>query len=115
MNDGAALIVDDDEDLRRLVGAILRKHFDTVDTAADGEQAIAMLRSGSYDLVLLDVMLPKRNGFDVAAVIAELPGRPRIIVLSALARYFTDRFPADTVILQKPFDIDRLEEVLCAP
>ncbi|MBV8520227.1 MAG: response regulator [Acidobacteria bacterium] len=108
----AALIVEDDDSVQRLLQAVLRKHCSSVDVAGDGEAAIEMVRAGSYDVVLLDLMLPKANGFAVAEAIRSLDRLPKVIVFSAIARYFTDRFPGDTVVLQKPFDLDRIEEVL---
>jgi CheY-like chemotaxis protein len=108
----AALIVEDDESVQRLLQVVLQKHCTSVDLAADGEAAIAMVRDGSYDVVLLDLMLPKVNGLAVSEAIQALPARPKVIVLSAISRYFTDRFPEDTLVLQKPFDIDRIEDAL---
>lgn len=108
----AALIVEDDDSVQRLLQAVLRKHCGSVDVAGDGEAAIALVRGGSYDVVLLDLMLPKANGFAVSEAIQSLERRPKVIVFSAIARHFPDRFPEDTLVLQKPFDIDRLEEVL---
>lgn len=73
-----------------------------------------MVRQRHYDLVVLDLMLPKVNGFHVSAAIQELPRRPKVIVLSAIARHFADRFAEETVVLQKPFELERLEEVILA-
>jgi CheY-like chemotaxis protein len=101
----AALIVEGDGSVQRLLQVVLRKHCESVDLAADGEAAIAMVRDGSYDLVLLDLMLPKANGLAVSEAIQALPVKPKVIVLSAISRYFADRFPQDTLVLQKPFDI----------
>ncbi len=108
----AALVVEDEDAVQQLLQMMMMKHCTTVDVAADGEQAIAMLRSGSYDLVLLDLMLPKVNGLTVAEAIQTLPAPPKVIVLSAISRYFADRLPPGTVVLQKPFDIDRLDEAI---
>jgi two-component system, NtrC family, response regulator HydG len=108
----AALIVEDDESVQRLLQVMLRKHCSSVDLAADGEAAIAMVQAGSYDLVLLDLMLPKVNGLAVSEAIQALPEKPKVIVLSAISRYFADRFPEDTLVLQKPFDINMIEDVL---
>lgn len=108
----AALIVEDDDGVQRLLQAIVRRHCEAVDVAGDGEAAMAMVRTGSYDLVLLDLMLPKVNGLAVAEAIQRLEKRPKVIVLSAISRYFADRFPDDTLVLQKPFDIDRIDEIL---
>ena len=106
------LIVEDDEDVRRLVQTILRTHCSTIDVAADGERAVELLASNAYDVVVLDIMLPKKNGFEVAEAIAAMAQPPGLVVLSAIARYFRDRFPAKTVILQKPFDIKQLEDAV---
>jgi DNA-binding response OmpR family regulator len=108
----AALIVEDDESVQSLLQVVLRKHCTSVDLAGDGEAAIAMVRSASYDLVLLDLMLPKVNGLAVSEAIQALPTKPKVIVLSAISRYFADRFPEDTLVLQKPFDIDKIEDVI---
>ncbi|HEX8170658.1 MAG TPA: response regulator [Thermoanaerobaculia bacterium] len=108
----AALIVEDDESVQHLLATVLRKHCSSVDLAVDGEAAIAMVRGGSYDVVVLDLMLPKVNGLAVSEAIQSLATKPKVIVLSAISRYFADRFPEDTLVLQKPFDIDRIEDVI---
>ncbi len=108
----AALIVEDEDAVQRLLQVVLRKHCSSVDVAGDGEEAIRLLREGSYELVLLDLMLPKVNGLAVAETIQTLPVRPKVIVLSAVARHFADRFPRDTIVLQKPFELDRLEDAI---
>lgn len=105
----AVLVVEDDESVRHLLLAMLKKLCTTVDYASDGEAAIALLRNGEYDIVVLDIMLPKMNGFQVAEVMRTLPRHPKVIVLSAISRYFYDSFPGETIVLQKPFEIDQLE------
>ena len=108
-----ALVVEDDENIRRLIEVVLRGRCRSIDGAGDGEEAIQMLRRQSYDVVVLDIMLPKANGFEVAEVIRTLAKPPRVfVVLSAVARYFSDRFPKNAIVLQKPFELDRLEEVV---
>jgi two-component system, OmpR family, response regulator ArlR len=106
------LIVEDDGDVQQLLRTVLRKNCGVLDVASDGEQAIEMLRSASYDVVLLDLMLPIRNGFEVAEAISALPNKPRVIVLSAIANHSRDSFPSGTVVLQKPFEIDDLQAAL---
>lgn len=107
-----ALVVEDDEEIQRLLRTMLRRHCSDVESATDGERAIEMLRSGSYDVVVLDLMLPKMNGFQVAHVVESLERPPKLIVLSGIARYFRDRFPAGTTVLQKPFEIDQLDAAM---
>ena len=108
----ALLIVEDDEKLQDLLKTILTRHTTSIDVASDGDEAIEKLQSSHYDIVILDLMLPKTNGLIVAETAAALPDPPRLIVLSGISRYLSDRFPAGTLVLQKPFEIDKLAEVV---
>jgi DNA-binding response OmpR family regulator len=108
----ALLIVEDDETLQDLIRTILTRHATSIDTASDGEQAIEMLQRNSYDIVILDLMLPKKNGLLVAETVAALANKPRLIVLSGISRYLSDRLPAGALVLQKPFEIDKLAETV---
>jgi two-component system OmpR family response regulator/two-component system response regulator QseB len=58
------LVVEDDPEVAELVAEALADDGYAVDTAGDGEEAAGLLNSFPYDLVLLDVMLPGRNGFE---------------------------------------------------
>lgn len=76
------LVVDDDRELRRLLDRYLTGHGFEVTTVADGEALEAMLAKGSFDLVILDLMLPGEDGLSLARRIrhrGELP----IVMLSA--------------------------------
>ena len=59
------LVVDDEEDVQILVSRILRDAGYTVDRASDGKEAIEQLDSVPPDLIVLDLMMPGRGGFDV--------------------------------------------------
>jgi DNA-binding response OmpR family regulator len=109
---GRVLLVEDDDSVQRLLQTILRTHCTAIDVAADGERALELINGNAYDVVVLDIMLPKKNGFEVAEAINAMPTPPGLVVLSAIARYFRDRFPIRTVVLQKPFDINQLEEAI---
>ncbi|MEA2236779.1 MAG: hypothetical protein QOC81_1503 [Thermoanaerobaculia bacterium] len=108
----AVLIVEDDEKLQDLLRTMLTRHCTSIDVAADGEQGIEMLRAGTYDAVIVDLMLPKKNGLLVIEAIASLAYAPKVIVLSAISRYFHDHFPPGTLVLQKPFEIDKVVEAI---
>lgn len=104
----AVLIVEDDEKLHDLIRRMVEPHCSLIDVATDGERAVELLQQKRYDYVILDLMLPKKNGFIVAEAAASLPNAPKLIVLSAISRYFHDRFPPGTEIFQKPFEIEKI-------
>ncbi|WP_096087636.1 response regulator transcription factor [Agaribacterium haliotis] len=77
------LIVEDDRAiLLGLKGSFSKKNYD-IQVARDGEQAIQMALSNDFDLILLDVMLPKINGFEVCARIREADINCPLIMLTA--------------------------------
>src|SRR5688572_26870937 len=65
IRDGRLLVVDDEENLRITTGAILEKEGYTVDTAASGDEAIALLAKTEYDLVLTDLHMEHGEGLSV--------------------------------------------------
>jgi two-component system, NtrC family, response regulator HydG len=101
------LIAEDDPDLRALIRALIRSVAEP-DEARDGDEALQKIAAKPYDLVILDLMLPRVNGFEVYKAIQQLEPRPRVIVVSAIARYFDNRFDDDVVVLQKPFSNEEL-------
>jgi CheY-like chemotaxis protein len=85
-NSATILLAEDNRFLRRAAEAILRRHGFTVLTAADGEETLKLAQSGAPDLILLDIMMPKMNGFDVLRALKREPATSPIpvIVLSNL-------------------------------
>lgn len=77
-----ALIVDDEANIRELVGVYLRTAGFTVDEAADGGEALKLVGRGDYDVVMLDIMLPGIDGVEVCRRIREHSTVP-IIMLTA--------------------------------
>ena len=79
------LVVDDDADIRDLVDFALTLAGLEVDTAHDGLVALERLEQAPYDVVLLDVSMPRVSGIEVAAQISSWQGeRPGVIMMSAL-------------------------------
>jgi len=76
------LLVEDDERLARITAQYLQSHGVHVVLAFDGEQALIEAKCQSFDLVLLDIMLPGRNGVDVCRAIRERQDVP-IVMLTA--------------------------------
>lgn len=77
---GHVLVVDDERAIRRLLRMYLTDAGYTVAEAADGRQALEQVRHGGIDLVLLDLMLPEVDGFDVCRQVRDRAGVPVIIV-----------------------------------
>ncbi len=77
------LIVEDEYDIRELLQNYLENEGYQVITASDGGQAIELFRSFSVDLVLLDILLPRLNGYEVCKAIREESDLP-VIMLTAL-------------------------------
>ncbi len=105
------LLVEDDKRIANFIAKGLRENAYAVDTAADGEDALYQASINSYDVILLDVMLPRKDGF---AVCCELRGKNiKTPILMLTARdAVEDRiagldFGADDYLV-KPFEFGEL-------
>ena len=76
------LVVEDEDDLRRIIASYLRQEGFGVVEAADGEEALERFADGEYSLVLLDLMLPKLGGYEVCKDIRQYSNVP-IVILTA--------------------------------
>lgn len=77
MQEANILIVDDEKAILHMLTAILkRESFKHIDTACTAEDALALCKAKRYDLILLDVMLPNRSGFDICPLIRETTHAP---------------------------------------
>lgn len=105
------LVVDDEPNIRDLVQAALRFHGFTVTTARTGNEGLSLARSQSPDLIVLDVLLPDINGFDVCRQLRDAENNVPVIYLTARDT------PSDTVTglslggddyVTKPFSVEAL-------
>jgi DNA-binding response OmpR family regulator len=115
MADNKILVVDDDPNSRDIVQTFLEARGYEVTTASDGNDALAKLEEFRPGLVLLDVMMPGMDGWEVARVIKNHPdfGRTRVVMLTARSD-FSDkteglRAGADDYIV-KPIRLEELAE-----
>jgi len=81
MSEGRILVVDNDQQIRRVVRINLVWNGFEVDDAKSGDEALGYIRSGNYDLVLLDIKMPGMTGFETCRAIRALSDVP-IIMLS---------------------------------
>src|SRR5580693_8885194 len=104
------LVVEDEPDLLRSIAQALREEGYAVDTAANGEDGFYKAESYDYDAIVLDVMLPKMDGWEILKRLCKTKKSP---VLMLTARDQTrDRVKgldtgADDYVV-KPFDLDEL-------
>ena len=82
------LVADDDRMLRKAAETTLRRQGYTVATASDGEEALQLIRSEQPDVIVLDLIMPKLQGFDVLQILKQdtLTSAIPVIVLSSLAQ-----------------------------
>ncbi|HEX8411454.1 MAG TPA: response regulator [Thermoanaerobaculia bacterium] len=115
MDKKRVLIVDDDPAIRQIVRVLLERDGVQADIAEDGERAVSMLRSGTYAVVLLDLLMPRLDGRGVIAFMREQEIATPVIVLSAVGDAAEDLDPALVrVVLQKPFEARDLRKVVTA-
>lgn len=105
------LIVDDDDEIRELLEFDVAQSGYFVDTAKDGLEGLNKALNNSYDLILLDVMMPKMNGFDVCKNIRNAKLSIPILLLTAKGTIEdkTEGFDcgADDYLV-KPFDVQEV-------
>ena len=77
------LLVEDEIDLNNVVTKYLKKNGYSIDSVFDGEEALDYLRYGEYDLVILDIMMPKVNGFEVIKELRNNGDNTAILMLTA--------------------------------
>ena len=77
------LVIDDEESLRDLLQLALREGGYAVETARDGLDGLEQLKSKKFDLVLLDVWMPRMNGLQMLTELQQLPAPPRVIMMTA--------------------------------
>ena len=104
---GKVLVVDDEKMIVKGIKFSLIQDYSVVDCAYDGEEALDMAKNNDYDIILLDIMLPKMNGLEVCQQIREFSNVPRIILTAKgddVDKIMGLEYGADDYIT-KPFNI----------
>ncbi len=108
---GRVLVVDDEEPIRILIQRLLSKHGFSVETAQDGAAAIEKIAREDFDAVVLDLMMPRIDGFTVLRqLIATNPDLvSRTVVATAYPRDVADKQLNEVChVIIKPFDTSEL-------
>jgi two-component system, NtrC family, response regulator AtoC len=102
------LVVDDEVGMRDTLVAILEHHGYRVWSAPDGETAFSAAQEKDFDVLVMDIRMPGRDG---VSVLEELGTPPRVILMTAYASEDRLRAAADAnvfAVLSKPFNMNRM-------
>jgi DNA-binding response OmpR family regulator len=105
-----ALIVEDDPGIRRLIEKVLQRKGIQVDIAHDGKVAMDKISAGRYDVIVLDLMLPGANGYEIIEHIKRNGTGTPVAVVSAVSEKGLTSLDLDVVklVIPKPFDVYEL-------
>lgn len=109
------LIADDEESMRWVLSKAFQRKGCDVDVASDGQQALGLIRSNSYDLALLDIKMPGMNGLDLLDKIREMKNDLLVVIMTAEASMKNaieamKRGAYDYIT--KPFDLDVIDAIM---
>jgi len=111
LRDKKILIVDDDSEVLASIDSALQAEGALTQTCGDGNTAVRICEADPPDLVVLDMMLPKRSGFLVLEKIKQLPSAPRVIMVTANEgrrhQQYAENLGVDGYLL-KPLRLERL-------
>jgi two-component system, NtrC family, C4-dicarboxylate transport response regulator DctD len=112
------LIVDDDRDVRNILGSVLRQRGLDVSLASNGREALHALREHHFAVMILDLLMPEADGFEVLDELYRSDPKtlPVVLVLTGADKPVVDRLDPDRIhgIVRKPFDPDDLASVVLA-
>ncbi len=109
------LVADDEESMRWVLSKALRKKGFTVDLARDGDEALRLIRSESYDLAILDIKMPGINGLDLLDKVRELKSELLVVIMTAEAgmKNAVEAMKRGAYdYLTKPFDLDMMDAIV---
>jgi DNA-binding response OmpR family regulator len=109
-----ALVVEDDPAIRKLVEKLLKRRGIDIDTATNGLDAVDLLRTKPYSVVVLDLMVPEMNGFQVIDFLKREKMHVPVAVVSAVSQQALNNLDLDIVklVISKPFDVDEFTKAI---
>lgn len=117
MSKASILVVDDDPEIVTMLSTRLSKRGYQVATAGDGTKALELAKQQRFDVVLLDVMMPGKSGWEVARALKQDPATQdvKIVMVSAIGEKTNEItapiYGADAHV-DKPFEFEHLENVI---
>lgn len=107
------LVADDEEIIRETVSGVLRRHGCEVETASDGNEAVTMLGAKSFDLVVADIKMPQKNGYEVFSAAKDAHKDTSVILMTGFGydpnhSIIRARGAGLNAVLFKPFKVELL-------
>jgi len=109
------LVADDEESMRWVLSKALRKKGFTVDLARDGDEALRLIRSESYDLAILDIKMPGVSGLDLLDKVRDIKADLLVVIMTAEAgmKNAVEAMKRGAYdYLTKPFDLDVMDAIV---
>jgi DNA-binding NtrC family response regulator len=104
----SVLVVDDEDALRTVLSNELTNEGYDVASAADGDDAVGVLQKNAFDLILLDIKMPRMNGFEVLKFVKENHPSTKVVMLTGFAdlknAIESKKLGADDFV-SKPYDL----------
>jgi CheY-like chemotaxis protein len=109
------LIADDDPGIRALLTAVCKRVGFNCAGACDGQDALEKLKSDTFDVLMLDLMMPRVTGHEVIEALESMTQKPAVIVLTAQGAKQVEGVENNKVVhalVHKPFELDALSSLL---
>ena len=116
------LIIDDEQAIRHMVKRLVEKAGYAVEVASDGEEGLALIENNSFDLIITDIIMPKREGLEVITSVRKSQPNVKIIAMSGGGRFTPEGYLKSAQILgadktfTKPFNhremLSAIEELM---
>ena len=111
-----ALVADDDPATRYILGSILARHRIAFDEAENGAAAVKLLKSNRYELVFIDLLMPRMDGWGVVDYLRAKRGDalPRVFIVTGVHNQKLSTADEDVVsgLLYKPIDVGQVEKLI---
>jgi len=112
---GNVLVVDDEEFIRDIISECLSSTGHNVTTATDGEQALELIKVNHYDMVFLDLSMPKKDGLHVLKEVKVVDPNSAVIIVSARSEeQLPDKLSEEGAyhFIRKPFSVDQIQNAV---
>lgn len=116
------LVIDDNQDITAMLETVLSSDTCHVQTAENGLAGLQLLREHPFDVVITDIIMPEKDGYEVITEVNGMQPRPQVIAMTGGPMCLCQESRPEVAnalnvqrVLFKPFSIDELLESLCLP